>query len=63
MDSNIKPGKKRGRKPKKDKQSITLEPGGQLELSGEPLENRMAPAQTKAPFVTWSGPEAYDDRD
>jgi glutamate--cysteine ligase len=24
---------------KKDKQSITLEPGGQLELSGEPLEN------------------------
>ena len=24
---------------KKDKQSITLEPGGQLELSGAPLEN------------------------
>ena len=25
---------------KKDKQSITLEPGGQLELSGAPLEDR-----------------------
>jgi len=31
--------------------------------SGEPLENHMAPAQSKAPFVTWSGSDAYDDRD
>lgn len=31
--------------------------------SGEPLQNHMAPARSKAPFVNWTGSGTYDDRD